>query len=293
MSGFASNLAFLARSKLRSSVANGSRGEVSLHRWVLLKNSLIHDDSRTSPDSNASIVPDIPEVEAEDEEVDVDLDIDEDVFAFLFPDPGDDLKSEGNANASEAQWLDSLLETLGDDDDEDIDIPGKGSMSALENEDQSQTVSTSSSFAEDPATPPGVSYAVSYPSDLFHPPVSSCNPDSQQHLYFFTGANGVYSPFDDIDDGYLSMPDAIEDTSDDESMDSPSTPFTRSRSSLNLVDPASVPLPRERPSSGIEPHIYDAAEDFYPFDADPLPYPDVYAESPASFPVYGPFYQSC
>jgi hypothetical protein len=78
---------------------------------------------------------------------------------------------------------------------------------------------------------------------------------------------------DDVED--LAVPDAIEDTSDDES-DVISTPsLIRSSSHLSLVDPASVPLPAERRRRP-ELHIYIDTDDSYyhPFELDPLPFRD-------------------
>ena len=98
------------------------------------------------------------------------------------------------------------------------------------------------------------------------------------------------SPYDDLDaeEETASVPDAIEDTSDDETdRDSLSTPYSRSHSSLNLIDPALVPLPREAP----EPHIYSASyDDFRGFEAEELPYHDYNAE-PTN--VYSPYGQTC
>lgn len=287
MSAFAANLASVARSKLHSSLVNGSKGEVSLHRWVLLKNSIIRDDVPLSPTSLSTSAAGPPVEEVEDEEVDTLMD--DDMFAFLFPDPGDAL-GEDDASASEAQWLDSLLETLGDDSDDDVDIPVKVSIVSETDVDHSQTDVSSPRLADKLFSPQplAVPYPVPYPP--FHPPlVHSLELDSQQHLY----SGRDYSPYHHhIDDSYLSMPDAIEDTSDDESTESPSTPFTRSRSSLSLVDPASIPLPSERTSARPEPHVYGSADVFYTFENFSLPFPDVLEDTDSS-PVYGPLFQNC
>jgi len=300
------DFAFLARSKLHYSLASGSRDNLSLHRWVLLKNSINRDDLSTSTISNSSSFNDTPEPEAEEEADEEVGNIDEDnMFSFLFPDPGD-AESEDDGSASEAQWLDSLLETLGDDGDDDLDSKMPAVTVDDEEHFQIESDSSSSSFAEYSQTDTGsplisfkdgfasphriaVPYPVPYPP--YRPSlVNSFDLDSPPDLCCPYPRRGNSPPYHDIDD--LSMPDTVEDSSDDES-DSPTTPFTRSRTSLNLVDPASVPLPHERrPPARREPHIYTAADEFFSFEVDPLPYPDMDPDSTTA-QVYTPFHQSC
>ena len=168
MSSIAAYCASLAHSKLRSAAhESGSRDNLSLHRWVLLKNSIttrdVHDDvyssdsdstsnthsSSSSSSSSQSTSTDHPESEKvqtvsnqvvqsypttvvadvgydvgeDDEDEEVDSIFDEYVPAYLFPDPGYAYAVAAVVPetdfASEDQWFDSLLETLGDEDDED------------------------------------------------------------------------------------------------------------------------------------------------------------------------------
>ncbi|THH04476.1 hypothetical protein EW145_g5488 [Phellinidium pouzarii] len=290
MSSFASNFVSLARSKLHSSLGGGSRDNLSLHRWVLLKNSITQDVYSDSNPSNTTRVSDAvdSDVDAEFEDEEVDSILDEDMFAFLFPDPGDAVASSDEGNVSEAQWLDSLLETLGDSDDDggDMDLQMKMHLDSVDSEDEpritlTDVVSSNSSFSDDSAIPSPI--AVPYPP--YHPPLARPFDLDSADCYSSSHSDS-FSPYrsHDIEDSEESVPDAIEDTSDDES-DALLTPFSRSRSSLNLVDPASVPLPRD------EPHIYNASAEHFPYEVDPLPYSDFNSESTTA--VYSPYYQNC
>lgn len=295
-----SDLFTLARSKLHQSLG----GKDSLHRWVLLKNSMIQFSSSpsTSPvlldrtDVNHVHSPD--EGDNEDEEVGCE----EEADSFMFPDASK-LNSCGgtDVNASEAEWLDSLLETLGDED-EDFNADSDNHVSILPTDDDddqpySPLISPMSSsddlINQQPAyypTPIAVPYPVPYPP--FHPPLvrsfeldsldsplDSCPPPYEDPLPY-------YYEMDDVED--LAVPDAIEDTSDDES-DAVSTPsMIRSSSNTSFVDPASIPLPAERRRRP-ELHIYIDTDDSYyhPFELDPLPFHDDRLAS------YNHLYQEC
>ena len=106
MSSESTNFSVLARSKHMS-----SRDNCSLRRWVLLQNSIIW----SSPCSSVTTIDktDVNPVYYEDDEVC----IEEEADSFMFPDASR-LNTCGGADAvttSEAEWLDSLLETLGDE----------------------------------------------------------------------------------------------------------------------------------------------------------------------------------
>ncbi|KAL5533285.1 hypothetical protein ACEPAF_5061 [Sanghuangporus sanghuang] len=297
MSNFASNLANLARSKLHDACSSGSRDNISLHRWVLLKNSITTQD--VLPDQSSKPASDFAGVsessrdsEPEFEDEEVDSVIDESMFAFLFPDPGNAVATPVEDEcASEEQWLDSLLESLGDDEDDDDDIKmhlkpvdiDNANAEQLNTHSRAEAQSLCTSFSEDFATPPS---PIKVPYPVPYPPLNRPF-ELDSHACCFASDSSPYSHFDhhDIEDSEGSVPDAIEDTSDDES-ESVSTPFCRSRTSLNFVDPASVPLPRDR----YEPHIYRGSDDYYPYEADPLPYSDYNSEST---PVYSPYHQGC
>jgi len=252
-----------------------------LHRWVLLKNSIVNTLSSSAPQLHTHH----DSVDEDEDDADEVLHSVEVVDSFMFPDAGK-LVSESTteeAKASEAQWLDSLLETLGDDDDDDFSVDSEHHISTLPADDDEfplyrPTVSPMSSSADLPnrssyyPSSISVQYPVPYPP--YHPPlihayhfeplVSSFSPPSEDPL--------PYHDLDDLED--LPVPDAIEDTSDDES-DAPTTPsLGRSSSSLTLVDPASVPLPAER-NSRLRPRVYiDMDDPYLCFELDPLPFPD-------------------
>lgn len=284
----AANLVSVARSKLNSSPGSGSRDNLSLHRWVLLKNSIIRDDVLTIAPA-PSPVSDSPAPDVEfDEDEEVDFDWDEGMFAFLFPDPGDAVASHDDGSVSEAQWLDSLLEKLADneDDDSEPDYSVKVTIHPVEDDEGSSSgcSSPSSSYSDSLISPIAVPYPVPYPP--IHPPlVDSFTFDSQPNYCFSClPSNRDILTYHDLDDSLSSVPDAIEDTSDDES-ESPSTPFSDSRTSVAFVDPASIPLPRDQPA----PIIYNASDEFFGFEVDPPTYPD----SNSTPPLYSPYHQNC
>lgn len=225
---------------------SSSRDNCSLHRWVLLKNSII----RSTPSSSVTTLDktDVNPVYYEDDEVC----FEEEADSFMFPDASR-LNTCGGADAvttSEAEWLDSLLETLGDEDEEaDVNV----AILPVDDDDEDQSYSPmispmSSSddlMNQQPAyypSPIAIPYPVPYPP--FHPPESS--------------------PYDHDDVEDLSVPDCIEDTSDDE---------TDTIRTSSLVDPASVPLPAER-TPRPQFYIYSNNSYFYPFELDPLPFPE-------------------
>lgn len=271
-----STLFSLARSKLHLSVGKDS---CSLHRWVLLKNSIV----RSLPLTSSAAVSDRSDVhhvlplscdDGEDEDIDDEVGGEEEADSFMFPDAGQLVGPHvAETNASEAEWLNSLLETLGDDDDDDLDSDVRVSvLPADDDEDQlySPLGSPMSSSDDLPSQP--TYYPVPYPP--FHPPLIHSyefDPDFDSPLPRpYVDAD----PCHDLDDAEdLSIPDAIEDTSDDES-DAPTTPSlgrSTSSSSLSLV---STPLLTER--SRLAPLVYVDTDDsyFYPFQPDPLPFPD-------------------
>lgn len=205
--------------------------------------------------------------------------------AFLFPDPDalsyDFTPSSSSlspkSDASEAQWLDSLLESFSDDDDDgDEQI---GTRRSVSDDDQEYLFTSPSvsplassedlvhhpSFYESP--PISVSYPIPYPP-LFHPPLIRLE-EPLSSTAPLQEAGPQYDEVDELDD--LSVPEAIEDTSDDES-DTLTTPCRSAMSFVNPsvdVDPASIPLPPE-----IRPRVYvntDAAY-LYRFELDPLPF---------------------
>ncbi|KZT69077.1 hypothetical protein DAEQUDRAFT_727277 [Daedalea quercina L-15889] len=267
----------MARTKLQSVVGSGVKDSCSLHRWVLLKNSIY----RSHPSDDAAAAPDRDDVSyarAQDDEA---PGVEPEEVAFMFPDP-DTLASPaaGSSNDSENAWLDSLLETLGGEDDLGADDgEGAASVSVLPTDEDDELLSplyspmSSSDDLVDQSSFYINPHAIPIPYPIPYPPLQS--PLVQRWLDMDESSRLYHDPLpyydaDDVDD--LSVPDAIEDTSDDES-DTPATPFDHSTSSL--VDPASVPLPpeRRRRSDLLQPQVYIDTDDsyFYPFELDPIP----------------------
>lgn len=242
----ASNLSSSTRSKLHSPV--GGKGKCSLHRWVLLKNSMLRPLPLTTPSLTQS-EPTLPSTkipiagDAEDDEV-----VLEDTDSFLFPDAEDLVETD----ACEAQWLDSLLETLGDDDESDC---CGSSLHADEDEDHSLSPFTSpmsssddlisSAYDESPISSP-YTYPCPVPYPPFHPPLVYPYNDSLDFSFFTSPYENPFPYCDQDDVSNMPVPDSIEDTSDDES-DAPLTPsIGQSNSSLDFKDPVTAPLPDDR-----------------------------------------------
>ncbi|KAG6897294.1 hypothetical protein C0992_002736 [Termitomyces sp. T32_za158] len=237
----------MARSKLL--VHPSARDSCSLHRWVLLKNSIIASHST-------------PPASPEPDELDSD--------AFMFPDAGKLVTGPtSDGTTSEAQWLDSLLETLGGDDDDDDFAAVSHVEDEDDNDDQLSLVGSPVSSSDDLLTPSAYfplpyPYPVPYPP--FHPPL--IYPYEMDHEYSFSSLPYEPLPYYDVDNS--SVPDAIEDTSDDESSDAPTTP-SLGLSSNSFVDSASSQSRLRHP----HPHVRVEPNDpyFYPFELDPLPFP--------------------
>jgi hypothetical protein len=121
------SLSTLARSKLHLSTI---KDDCNLHRWVLLKNSIVRSSSGTTTSTTLldKTHANLDEGNRQDEGVCYE----EDVDPFLFPNASE-LGTSGRADA-EAEWLDSLLETL-DDYDEDVIADSHVQISVLPVED--------------------------------------------------------------------------------------------------------------------------------------------------------------
>jgi hypothetical protein len=260
---------------------------------VLLKNSLL----RSQPSASTVDKTDLHCVDSStgDEEEIEDEEEYEESDSFLFPDAGKLLDdSEEDVSSSEAQWLDSLLETLvcGDEDqlnvdnsysalpaDEEEDLPLSPLISPMSSSDD--LINQSVYFPPPIAVP----YPIPYPpvlrsysdldSSLESPPDSSLPSIYAHSIFTYEG--------DDVEE--LSVPEAIEDTSDDES-DAPHTPSLRNSATetTSLSEPTSAPASRRR---GTQPQVYIGSDSsyFYPFELDPLPFaendfinPEIYPE---------------
>lgn len=294
MSSESRSLVSYARSKLHSAIGTSSKDKCSLHRWVLLKNSIIRSQPTTVPSCSSSTadVNHVYPTDAVDEEVgDEEVCAEEEHDSFMFPDAGQLANHPSNSavNDSESQWLDSLLETLGDEDDCEYDSDVHVSLIPVDDDDDSAfTPSTSPMSSSEDLTSHPVYYdpPIPMPYPIVYPPYHSHLISAFEYDPLNSPLDSSYPPLnvalpyydtDDIDD--LPVPDAIEDESDDES-DALSTPST-SRSMSAFVDP-STPHSRQQQSL---PQVYVDTDDSYfsPFELDPLPFPDDRRTSPLVF----------
>ncbi|KAG2157414.1 hypothetical protein DEU56DRAFT_19247 [Suillus clintonianus] len=269
------DLCTMARSKLHSAMGG------SLHRWVLLKNSAYRPPRAPYVPSVATSSSYSKHVYISSDDGDNEDDSEEELDSFMFPD-GSKLVGVG-ANSSEAEWLDSLLESLveGGDDECASDVDVRVSILPVEDDEDpplsplTSPMSSSDDLLSHQAyfSPPiAVPYPVPYPP--FHPPLVrpyEIDPIIESPVSPFPAYDALpYFDADELDD--LSVPEAIEDTSDDES-DALSTPSLGRSSDLDFVDPTSLAVRSRRRS---QPHVYIRHPDSY-FDRyalDPLPFPD-------------------
>ncbi|KAI9434011.1 hypothetical protein H4582DRAFT_1856402 [Lactarius indigo] len=284
-----SSLSQVTRSKLSLVIGGGAKDSCSLHRWVLLKNSITRSQPNgTIPCSpnNTSEPPYHSDAGDEDEEVCCDVE-----HSFIYPDARKllDTPCTVNDDSSEKQWFDSLLESLEHDDSDDANEP---------DDDLPPFTPSASpmSSTDDLSHPVYNNTPISMPYPVVYPPYNSpplLSPLELQPLntpldsvYPFPPFNVAlpYNAEDDTDD--LPVPDTVEDTSDDESdaLSAP-TPATRSPS-LSLVDTSARSSERARRYA--VPQVYVSADEPYfhhSLELDPLPFPNVSANP--SHVVYG------
>ena len=209
----------------------------------------------------------------------------------MFPDASD--IAARNSSDAESEWLDSLLEELEDPEDDDVPVPV---VPAEYDEDHrhhhhlspllSPMSSSDDLLSHDSYFPPPI--AVPYP--VPYPPLHHSLSDSYTlgpivpppHVSSPAYDALPYYDSDDFDD--LSVPEAIDDTSDDES-DALSTPSLGRSSPLEFADSTSVRMLDGRQ----QPHVYIRTPDSYigPHDIDPLPFPD------EDHFAYNGIYQQC
>ncbi|KAF8921471.1 hypothetical protein CPB85DRAFT_1428453 [Mucidula mucida] len=270
----------LARSKLQ--LSTGTKDNSSLHRWVLLKNSIIHTLPTSSGSTAAAKTP-----PCADALLDTDDNRDDDAMGdaadtLIYPDVEKCSTDAGHSVASsEAQWFNSLWEELDDDDDEFSSepqpavLPGEDDDDALISPLPSPMSSSDDLISQSYFSSPSLSYPYPFPVPYppFHPPlISPCHFESD---FSPPPYHDPLPYFDDyVED--LPVPDAIEDTSDDES-ESPTTPSLGRSTSLVYVDPASVPLPLEGSRlRHSDPHVYSDTDATFlqSFDFDAFPFPN-------------------
>ena len=296
MSSDCQSLSQVTRSKLSLVIGGGAKDSCSLHRWVLLKNSITRSqpDSATSCSPNTSDPPYHSDAGDEDEEVCCDVEHD----SFIYPDARKllDTPCTVNEDSSEKQWFDSLMESLDVNESDDVNEPvALLHVADDEDEDDLPTFTPSGSpmsSTDDLSHPVYNNTPISMPYPVVYPPYNSpplLSPLELQPLdssYPYPPFNVAlpYNTEDDTDD--LPVPDTVEDTSDDESdaLSAP-TPVTRSPS-LSLVDTSARSSERARRFT--VPRVYVSADESYfhhSLELDPLPFPNVSTNT--SHVVYG------
>ncbi|KAG8217545.1 hypothetical protein J3R82DRAFT_5694 [Butyriboletus roseoflavus] len=260
------------------------KDDCNLHRWVLLKNSVFRSQSPPTPsvlNGPSSSVCVCSEDAADGEEDGGEL---EESDSFMFPDASKLIPRGGtDLTVSESEWLDTLLETLceGEEDELCSGSDARVLVGAVEEEDDtclSPLISPMSSSDDllnhqahcSPST--AVPYPVPYPP--FHPPLVGpyeLGPIIESPLISPPPPYDALSRYDmdELDD--LSVPEAIEDTSDDES-DAPSTP-SLGRSS-HLFFGTSLSGERRQERTQLEVYIRTTGSVFDRFELDPLPFRD-------------------
>jgi len=217
----------ITRDKMNNSSSSSSREGLRLHRWVLLKNSVSNAMSRSIPEQSPSPPSHTCACQSPTPPDDAEIFVfpDGDIFAESFVSENDVPifgAIDKTDTASEAQWLDSLLESLVADDDE----------CGFEHEPDDELISLSDISAHSiDIPPPQIS-----PESVFLPP-SPPLPPTQCTLYRYRAPQHLScespSLSDEIDD--LTLTDTVEDSASDTDSESLSTPDSRSMSSLNDV----------------------------------------------------------
>lgn len=284
MSSESNSLFSLARNKLQSVVSGHVKDSCSLHRWVLLKNSIIRSHD-SAPDAVA--VQGEADTESTHSHLEEVFD-EEDNDAFMFPDP--------HAQDEENQWLDSLLENLEDDDDYE---PPSALPATDDDEPLSPLYSPMSSSDDLVDQTAFYSYPIPYPP--LHPPLIpdwcelEASTDSMDSLPVTPALYDNPLPYYDVDDlEESSVPDAIDDLSDDDS-DSPLTPSSGSAASISPPSSISLPMSRERTRLPLShPQVYVEMDEpsYYAFELDPLPFPHE-STTPPPPGVYHAYAGSC
>ncbi|KAI6036551.1 hypothetical protein BKA83DRAFT_4164470 [Pisolithus microcarpus] len=296
MSAEAFSLFTMARNKLHAAV--GGRDTCNLHRWVLLKNLIFRFQPSPPPPampvstgSNALPIEQDEGKDASESEV-------EENDSFMFPDASDlVIRGATDMHSPEAEWLDSLLESLHDGGEDefgpDSDIPG---IPAEDDDDSPLSPLASPMSSSDDllnqnaycAAPIDYPYPVPYPP--FHPPLVrpyQLGPIIESPAVSPPSAYDAlpYYDIDELDD----LPEAIEDVSDDES-DALSTPSLYRSSELCFANPTTVRLQEERRRASSQPHVYIRTTDFCfdRYELDPLPFPDE-----DNLSSYNHVYQEC
>jgi hypothetical protein len=227
----------MARDKLHSAAAHGPRDNVRLCRWVLLKNSLTNTLTRStesSPPPYSDVSPTPKSIPPPD------LHREPTIEAFLFPDgdvfaesfSADDQFSEGATPevdlGAEALWLNSLLESLSEENEAD------GLTVAVPVDDDEEEELDLVSLLDLPSSE-DLSISIT-PESIRLPPSPPLPPSNSEtsafRLYSHDGriAYSLSELSDDLES--LAPPDVIEDSCSDTDSDSIVTPFTRSFSSL-------------------------------------------------------------
>jgi hypothetical protein len=253
-------MSHVSRRKLLGS-SSGSRDNLTLHRWVLLKNLVVASSPPASTTSSAPLAADehaaaaAPLFEYSSPAAEQEVFVFPDADIFEFPDADSLTPPEGVAD--EAAWLEALLDELDEDDDDDFDVvdeadddgptpqqqhfPGPVSYSsALSAPAPPARVTSPADVALSlPLFPASPSSSTSTASSLSPDPVSAlstCNcitppptPSSSPRTPSLFGD----LPFGDYD--------GADDTSDDES-EGPDTPLTLSsfQPSAHAVEPAVI-----------------------------------------------------
>ncbi|KAI0340598.1 hypothetical protein BDW22DRAFT_385029 [Trametopsis cervina] len=286
MSYEAQSLFSLARNKLQSVVGGNVKDSSSLHRWVLLKNSIVRSHTSTPEVVTVSTVTYVGRASRSEDES-----CEEEQDTFLFPDPVREASLLG-----ESQWLDSLLQELAADEEEATSSTTQQPIVTEEEEPSSPLYSPMSS--SDDLVDQSEYYPYPYP--LPYPPLQpplvpawyelEGSADSTDSVPATPTLSTLYDntlPYypcdDDLEDP--AVPDAIDDLSDDES-DAPLTPSTASDASISPPGPTSLSMPRERTRLPLasHPQVYVETDEpsYYSFDVDPLPFPH---DSPVSQPA--------
>ena len=235
-------LSSLTKSKL-------SLNSLSLHRWVLLKNSIQHHHHPTEPtpidddDEPVAKAAAVVVAAAAAATVAAQAEAEAQAAAFMFPDAGRFLGAN-DAQMREAQWLDELLESLGEEDDDEDE----------ESSDDDEDRPSLNAVEDDVDYTPLVS-PVSSLDDLSNSTHHHHHHHPHYNYSFQDDALPYYDAEEEEDYTMASVPDAIDDTSDDETCsDAPTTPSLGRSSNSFMLPPHPPPGGHPHPLSETRTH---------------------------------------
>lgn len=254
---------------------SGNSAVLTLHRWVLLKNTIITADDVLPPSSSSASVSShssssagpsssvgTPPYEYSSSPADEEVFVFPDADIFVFPDAASLVSAAAESVSAEAAWLDSLLEELEDDDYSEEEpmasptsvIGDTESRFALDG--STHPISTCSLAVSQPIPIPNLTATASASSSLSSDSLCNCTTPPPT-------PTSLPSTPRLLDDLPFFAPDGVDDSSDDES-DGPETP-------LFLSTLAHTPALGDAAADHEPAVVFSEPDSYFVYPTDPAP----------------------